>query len=108
MSARWLYPSSPHKGTHVSFHQFCDAMASALVEHAWTTHTELPNPYPHQHCAIKAWDIRLQPIPMNRETGLLPTAYNKLINRFYPKTQHTPELIYLFHVGTLVLKCCCL
>ena len=89
-------------------------MATALAEHAmenshriaWEESEVLDsNPYPHQHCAIEAWHIRSQPLPMNRETGLLPTAYNRLINNLKPSTP--PELT-CFHVGTLVLKYCCL
>ena len=38
-------------------------------------------PYPHQRCAIEAWHIRSQPLPMNREAALLPPVYNGLINK---------------------------
>ena len=39
------------------------------------------NPRPHQQGAIEAWHIWSQPLPMNREAGLLPPVYNGLINK---------------------------
>ncbi len=64
-----------------------DPLSSALVEHAivqrhniaWTEVEILDsNPLLHQRCAIEAyaWHIRAQTKAMNRETGLLPPAYD--------------------------------
>ena len=67
-----------------------DAMTSALAEHAMDTIHKIAwedavvlasDSYPHQQCAIEAWHIRSQPLPMNREASLLPPVYNRLINK---------------------------
>ena len=69
------------KKEHIRALTNSDAMTSALAEHAMDTihkiaweDTEVlaSNPHPHQRCAIEAWHIRSQPLPMNREAGLLP------------------------------------
>ena len=73
------------------------AMASALAEHAidnwhriaWEE-SEVLASNPHQRCVIKVWHVHSQPLPMKRETSLLPTAHNILINRSYSWTQQTP------------------
>ena len=66
-----------------------DPSSSALAEHAMAQRHSIAwgeaevldsNSLLHQRCAIEAWHIRSQANPMNRETGLLPPAYNPLIH----------------------------
>lgn len=89
-----------------------DVMASALDKHAMNNHLRIAweeaevlasNQRPDQHCPIEAWHIRSQPLPMNREAGLFPTAYDILINRSPANPLNCP----VFHVRIHVLSVYC-
>ena len=76
-----------------------DVMASALAKHAMNNHHRIAweeaemlasNQRPDQHCPIEAWHIHSQPLPINIEASLLPTAYDRLINRSCPEPQLIP------------------
>ena len=99
-----------HMKEHMQAFTNPDAMTSALGEHAMNNHHRIAweeeevlasNQSLHQRCAIEAWHICSQPLPINREAGLLPTAYDRLINRSRPEPQLTP----CFFMFVIVIDC---
>lgn len=70
----------------------------------WHSTDEACNPHSHQCCAIEAWNIHSQSLPMKRESGLLPLAYIRVITRPHSRPQ---QLFDLFSRSCPYLQYCC-